>query len=378
MLTVAGTASCYPIITTLLKAVSLTALGFAFMPKQEIEALSFDSDQQEKFNAAILYSRILASPEINLVKMRRSTPFLTSKLKFTKLVGIEFVDQVYTTKNSFKNNILISAVAFHQLKALNNILDNCDFKSDKQLTNDILSYRDRSGLNLLNHVCGNRGTIGDNLSNKIIDIYVENLDKKTLLESLDKFVLTLPPEQFKKIADKVGIENLQKIGTNITKQDIKRKISTYHSPNIFLKKNGKGYEQNTLMNKIESHPLALKTMIEMGYGVQITPEIASKFDQIEFAITGKPGVYTTTGDTFSGKLPDIYTYKALSYANKKEMLKYYEPKTVLSNFLENSKANKKYLAQQKNSFSATRMEAGKPSPAPSSPQVSSEKPGKEL
>ena len=184
MLTVAGTASFSPIITTLLKAVSLTALGFAFMPKQEIEALSFDSDQQEKFNAAILYSRILASPEIDLVKMRRSTPFLTSKLKFTKLVGIEFVDQVYTTNNSFKNNILISAVAFHQLKAINNILDNCDFKSDKQLTNDILSYLDRSGLNLLNHVCGNRGTIGDNLSNKIIDIYVENLDKKTLLESL--------------------------------------------------------------------------------------------------------------------------------------------------------------------------------------------------
>ena len=60
------------------------------------------------------------------------------------------------------------------------------------------------------------------------------------------------------------------------------------------------------------------------------------------------------------------------------MLKYYEPKTVLSNFLENSKANKKYLAQQKNSFSATRMEAGEPSPTPSSPQVPPKKPQKEL
>ena len=49
--------------------------------------------------------------------MKKSTPFLTSKLKFTKLVGIEFVDPVYKTKNLFKNNILISAVAFHHKKS---------------------------------------------------------------------------------------------------------------------------------------------------------------------------------------------------------------------------------------------------------------------
>ncbi len=378
MLSLAGTASFSPSITTLLKAVSLTALRFAFMPKQEIEALSFDSDQQEKFNAAMLYSRILASPKIDLLKMRRSTPFLTSKLKFTKLVGIEFVDQVYTTNNSFKNNILISAVAFHQLKALNNILDNCDFKSDKHLTKDILSYRDSSGLNLLNHVCGNRGAIGNNLSNRIIDIYVENLDKKTLLESLDKFVLTLPPEQFKKIADKVGIENLQKIGTNITKKDIKKKISTYHSPNIFFKKNGNGYEQKTLMNSIETNPLSLKAMIQMGYGVQITPEIEEKFKKIGFATKEKSNVYITTGDTFSGKLPDINTYKILSDENKKKMLEYYENETALGDFSKNLKANKEYLAQQKTSFSARRVGDKEPSPTTSSPKVSSKKSKKEL
>ena len=56
MLSISGIVSLSPIYY---KALSMTGLGFAFMPKQEIEALSFDSNQQEKFDVATLYFRIL-------------------------------------------------------------------------------------------------------------------------------------------------------------------------------------------------------------------------------------------------------------------------------------------------------------------------------
>jgi hypothetical protein len=185
-------------------------------------------------------------------------------------------------------------------------------------------------------------------------------------------VLTLPPEQFKKIADKVGVENLQKFNHKINAKKIKKTISKYHSPDILFKKNYQGYEKTTLlMNSFESNPLVLKELIKRGYGVQITPEIEEEFKKIGFSIKGKSGVYVTSGNTFSGKLPDTQTYNMLSDEIKTEMLKHYENETVLSNFLKNLKANQKHLAQQKTSFSSSRV-SDSPSAKPLSPQSLSE------
>ena len=365
MLTTAVTAFL-PSITTLTKAISFTALGMVLLPKPEIEASKYNL--REMLTVGLCYSKMLEMDKNNKFIFKELN---IDRLIFTKFVGAEFSDG-NPDRNQFKNNILIESVAFQNLRLLNNILDNCDFKSNKELTKNTLSYRDINGLNFLNHVFRNRGAIGNSLSNKIIDIYVENLDKKTLLESLDNFVLTLPPEQFKKIADKVGVENLQKFNHKINAKKIKKTISKYHSPDILFKKNYQGYEKTTLlMNSFESNPLVLKELIKRGYGVQITPEIEEEFKKIGFSIKGKSGVYVTSGNTFSGKLPDTQTYNMLSDEIKTEMLKHYENETVLSNFLKNLKANQKHLAQQKTSFSSSRA-SDSPSAKPLSPQSLSE------
>jgi hypothetical protein len=369
---------------TPMQIISLTALGLALMPTQEVEALKKEG-RSEALNseAKNLYSTISSNydstrEDFDLRKTLKQLK-LNNKLRFTELVGVELDD----SNNPFKNNILIQFVVFHKLKILEGILDNCDFKSDRQLTAKTLSYRDDTGLNLLNHACRNRGAVGNNLSDKIIDVYVNNLDKETLLKSLDKFVLTLPPEQFKKIADKVGVESLQEIfktkkDRKINKKEIREAISAYHSPDILVRKNGVGYEGKTLMNKIESDPSLLIAMINMGYGVQITPKIKEQFKKIKPDIEESPNIYFTSGDTYSGKLPDINTFRKLDNEAKQNFLKHVEPETVSSNFLKNLKANQKYLYDKQNPFSASRAKDKEPSSNPSSPEVSKQESKQEL
>jgi hypothetical protein len=229
MLTTAVTAFL-PSITTLTKAISFTALGMVLLPKPEIEASKYNL--REMLTVGLCYSKMLEMDKNNKFIFKELN---IDRLIFTKFVGAEFSDG-NPDRNQFKNNILIESVAFQNLRLLNNILDNCDFKSNKELTKNTLSYRDINGLNFLNHVFRNRGAIGNSLSNKIIDIYVENLDKKTLLESLDNFVLTLPPEQFKKIADKVGVENLQKFNHKINAKKLKKLFLNITLPIFYLKK----------------------------------------------------------------------------------------------------------------------------------------------
>jgi hypothetical protein len=171
MLTTAVTAFL-PSITTLTKAISFTALGMVLLPKPEIEASKYNL--REMLTVGLCYSKMLEMDKNNKFIFKELN---IDRLIFTKFVGAEFSDG-NPDRNQFKNNILIESVAFQNLRLLNNILDNCDFKSNKELTKNTLSYRDINGLNFLNHVFRNRGAIGNSLSNKIIDIYVENLDKK--------------------------------------------------------------------------------------------------------------------------------------------------------------------------------------------------------
>jgi len=291
-----------------------------------------------------------------------------SKKEFTFFAGVELKYQ--DKANQFKNNMLIELAVFHNLKTLSAVLDNCDFKSYPDIAEQTLTYTDINQKNLLNHACRARGVIGDNLTKKIVDIYVDNLDKETLLSVVDKYIFTLPEEQFLKIANKIGHENLAKIfESKLSAKEIKAEISKYHSPDLLMKKDGAGFEKNTLVDYVilENKPELIHAMnegqniqisqetvydtsdlvnfIKQGYGIQINKQIADEMEQHEFSITKKPNVYRTTDDsTLFGMIADKHTLKTLPKDLGKEIFDGFKDETTLKNFLNNLKYCKKYIS----------------------------------
>ena len=302
-------------------------------------------------------------------------PTEKSKVDFLKRFGMEYKDQSAKISNPFQNSPLIEYVAQHDLN-LYKILDNCDFKSNPQITKNALTYQDANGLNFLNHATRNRGALGNKLTAKIVDIYVDNLDKETLLKSLDKFVLTLPPEQFKKIADKIGIENLQKISEKgIAKKTIKSEISKYHSPDIFPRMANKeypdldGYHQTTIIRQ-STNPQEVKSLIGNGLSVQIDEETRAQMFKSSEKIPSN--VYVNKGASLSGVVATKATFNKLTEDQKINFKATFDiTQTVLENSLKNLENNRKFLAQQKTSFSSLKIENKEPTKSPLKPSIQS-------
>ena len=376
-----------PIITSLLAPQSLfsisTAMCFLYLSQipETAEAKKTSRprikpklhDQYLALNLGIFVNKNRG--EFDAKKFKAESGLDISPKQFTWLAGIEFEHQ--DQPNLFKNNILTYYTLFHHLKTLSGILDNCDFKKYPDIAEETLTHRDINKKNLLNHVCRSRGVIGDNLTKKIVDIYVDSLDKKALLSAVDKFIFTLPEEQFLKIANKIGRENLTKnFSGKLSSKKIKAEISKYHSPHLLMKKSGDGYEKNTLLiQQIISDPLELIEKIKAGFGVQISQEIAEKMQsQHGFSIADRPNVYITSGDTLFGIIADKHTYKTLSAQDQQKASKIFQNVTILENFLANLKSCKKHISPTSESQSQPSISKN---PATKIQQASLEIKGKE-
>jgi hypothetical protein len=307
---------------------------------------SIEPTENDKNIATALASHVnLNSAIFDPEKFKKETGVILSPEQFIWLAGIEYGGA--NRPNSFKNNILIEFAVFHHLDALNEILKNCDFKKYPSLARQTLTYKDVNQKNLLNHVCSARGVIGDILTTKIVDIYVDSLDKDTLLTAVDKFIFTLPEEQFLKIANKIGFENLAKISENkLSAKEIKKEISIYHPPQTLMKKNGYGFKKNVLVvQKIISDPDELISLIEKGFGMQITQEMSDKLKKRGFLVDERQNVFITTGDTLMGIVADRHTFQAMSQDDKIEMSNTYTNQTIFRNLLKNLRNNIKHISQ---------------------------------
>jgi hypothetical protein len=273
-----------------------------------------------------------------------------SRRKFTEMVGEEIIDP----RDHFKNNILITAAVFHQNKMLNNILDNCDFSSDPQIAEKVLTYKDANGLNLLQHACRNSIAMGDKLVERIIDIYTKNLNKEILFKSIDKFILTLPENHLKKIVKVLGIETLKSIlDQKFDENEIKNTISQYHSPNVLKKTKGMGYEKTTVANNVvmdefydnQDNIEQLKKSIKFGYGMQITSVVVEKLEKIGFSIAEFPNVYVTAG-SHNGRLADTFTISKFNENSLKSARVRFTETSALKSFEKNLKSNMEFLLKK--------------------------------
>lgn len=335
-------------------------------PDQKIKISELD--KLEAFNIANYVEA--RSDNFAFTELQQQIGHAFSKKELTFFAGVELKYQ--DKPNLFKNNMLIEFAVYHHLTALNNILDNCDFKSHPDITQQTLTYTDINQKNLLNHACRARGVIGNKTTKKIVDIYVDNLDKETLLSSIDKYIFTLPEEQFLKIANKIGYDNLIKIFENrLSSEEIKSEIAKYHSPDLLMKIGGEGFEKNTLVDYVilENKPELIHALnegqdiqfsqetvydtsdlinfIKQGYGIQVNKQIADEMKQHEFSITEKSNVYKTTDDsTLFGMIADKHTLKTLPKDLGKQIFKEFKDETVIENFLHNLEFCKKYISKK--------------------------------
>ena len=386
--------SISPLLATLSKsafsALSALCLGAIFhnAESKKIKASSLEIPERDKFES---YKTLMKLTQYS-DDQQKGKIYDFSELNFNpvdllKQLGTQYnngsEDKTRKDTNFFKNSPLIEYAVFHVLD-LYKILDYCDFKSNPQITKNSLIHQDVNGLNFINHAMRNRVALGNKLTAKIVDIYVDNLDDKTLLKSLDKFVLTLPPEQFKKIADKVGIKNLQKIirKKELNEKIIRQEISKYHSPEIFrsfssfLHEDLDGYDKSTVAKKLNT-PLEVLNSVKDGNSVQIgkimMSEIISKHEEIRKKLISQPNskkiMFINEASFVDGILATRETFEALKTKEDKIVFKemFDTSKTAVEDFVENLKANRKYLEQQKNLFSASRV-GDTPSSKPSSPE----------
>lgn len=301
-------------------------------------------------------------------------------INFVKQFGTPFKDPKIQNHNPFRNSPFIEYAVFHNLN-LDKILDFCDFKSNPQITKDALTYKDVNGLNLINHAMRNRVALGNKLTAKIVDIYVENLDKKTILESLDKFVLTLPPEQFKKIVDKVGAEDLQKIierknKGKINERIIRQEISKYHSPDIFPSLSDStfsdldGYNLATIVKGSTQNPSKILSFVKDGNTVQIGKAMMLEIDQNpqikeQLLSLNHNNIFISESSFHNGILATKSTLKRLSAEEKESFKEEFDiSQTALENFIKNLKVNREYLKQNKPSTTTLSPQSPQKNPQP--------------
>lgn len=344
--------------SVLVIAKTALSLGIAFCFKAlEVEGVrkrKGTREEEKPFVPTIKDSLTASSLYFNIIHFPRTSSNNIPEIEYTKLVGVEKKLPVGGRVDIFRNSILTELVAFHN-RNLFTVLEKCDFKSSPELTKYILSYQEANGLNLLNIAIRNRIAIGNQIMEKVVDTYVDNLDKKILLKSLDKFVLTLPPDQLRKIIDKVGGEELlEKFGKEkLKKSEIKKVISVFHSPNIFprLKNKGQtefefdGYDRSTVVNMVHDSEKAYD-LIKNGNLFQVNDklmkELISEMGMTEDEIKKHPYIYLSIKNDFSGLLagrkPD---------GNVDPFLhgKFDTSQTALENFVKNVQDNQRFLKE---------------------------------
>ncbi len=382
----------------LLNAMTLLSLGaiFKLTESKKINTPSLEISESDKIES---YKTLMQISQY-FDDQKKGNIYDFSKLGFDPIKLLEKLGTPYNNgsegntrkdTNIFKNNPLIEYAVFHNLD-LYKILDNCDFKSSPEITRKALTYKDINGLNLINHASRNRVALGDKLTARIVDIYVDNLDKESLIKSLDKFVLTLPPEQFQKIANKVGIENLQKIiGKKFNKKIINSEISKYHSPDIFptlpdpSRDDLDGYDKATIVKGSTQDPLEIMRQVKAGNSVQISRNMMQEIEKNskikeELSLNSiRDKIYISQSSFYNGILATKHTFSKLSERDKQSFQEEFDiSQSACENFLKNLKANQEYLASKLNPFSASRAKGKKPSSDPSSPEVSKQKSEQEL
>jgi len=336
-------------------AIAKTALSFGIayvFNALEVDGARKRTKKIKPFEPTAKDSQMAFSLYYNVINYPQTSSTKISAIEYTKLLGIEKIPTDADKVDIFRNSILTELAVFHN-RNLAIILDKCDFKSNPELTKYILSYQEANGLNFLNIATRNRIAIGNQLTAKVLDIYVDNLDKETLLKSLDKFVLTLPPEQLKKIIDKVGgKELLEKMDKEkLKKSEIKEAISVFHSPNIFprLKNKGQtefefdGYDRSTVVERISDSQRAYE-LISRGNLFQVNEklmkELISKQGMTEDQIKKHPAIFLSLKNDFTGLLAGKKTNGEIDsflYG------KFDTSETALENFTKNLHENKKFL-----------------------------------
>lgn len=336
------------------KTVLSFGIAYVFNALEVEGARKSKSKKNQPFVPTAKDSQLAFSLYYNVINFPKTSSSKISAIEYTKLVGVEKIPTEVGKVDIFRNSILTELAVFHN-RNLVIILDKCDFKSNPELTKYILSYQEANGLNLLNIAIRNRIAIGNQIIEKVVDSYVDNLDKETLLKSLDKFVLTLPPEQLKKIIDKVGgAELLEKFGKEkLKKSEIKEAISVFHSPNIFprLKNKGQtefefdGYDRSTVVERILDSQRAYE-LINRGNLFQVNEklmkELISKQGMSEDQIKKHPAVFLSLKNDFTGLLAGKKTNGEIDsflYG------KFDTSETALENFIKNLRNNRKFLEE---------------------------------
>jgi len=332
------------------------------------ESLSTDSSESQKAH------RIYSITFNSIIENQRPFPKELEKNPhiFTKYIGIKYGSD---SENPFHNSVLTEMAVFHHNEALNKILDKCNFKTHPQITIETLSHKDINGVNLLGHAIRNRIAMGNKLSNRIIDIYIDNLDKNDLLKNLNEFVLTLPTKQFKKILSKVGAQSMKDFleSKTIDQSRIDEVLAqNYHSPEVLIPKKIKGdetsdmYQHSTVTKGSSKNPDDIKKLILQGFHVQITKKMYQQIrdgEDGENFLKNRQNIYLTPVGTVNGI---IATQKTLDVLTKngdpeevKEFLKCFYTKSASQELTENLEKNKKFLAKK----------LEKPSPEPNAPSA---------
>ena len=331
------------------------SLGIAFaLNALEVDGARKIRSEKKPFGPTLKDSNSAFLLYFNIIKYPFTSSAGISPIDYTKLVGVEKIPTEVGKKDVFRNSILTELAVFHN-RNLAIVLDKCDFKSNPELTKYILSYQEANGLNFLNIATRNRVALGDQLTAKIINIYSDNLDKDTLLKSLDKFVLTLPSDQFKKIVDKVGgLEVLNKFyKEKFTKSEIKEVISVFHSPNIFPRFQNKGshdldydgYDRSTVVEKIKD-PERAYDLIQGGNPFQVNgklmQDLISNQLMTDDEIKKHPAIFLSINNSFSGLLAGPKVNGDVESILHEQ---FDTSQTSLQNFVNNLQENKKFLKE---------------------------------
>lgn len=356
---------------------TLRALTFTALPNiiltyfQTVDGAETQILMSEEQKAMKIYS---IAGDYFIKKSRKDFPqtLLQHPHIFTKYMGIKYGD---IQQNPFKNSALVELAVFHNNEALNSILDYCNFKMNTEITKQVLSYKDINGVNLLGHAIRNRIAMGNKLSNRIIDIYIDNLDKNDLLKNLDEFVLTLPTKQFKKILSKVGAQSMKDFleSKTIDQSRIDEVLAqNYHSPEVLIPKKIKEdktsdmYQHTTVTKGSSKNPDDIKKLISQGFHVQITQTMYQQIHDSEDGesfLKNRQNIYLTPVGTANGiiatqKTLDVLT-KNGAHEEVKEFLKCFDTKSASQELTENLERNKKLLAKK----------LEKPSPEPNAPSA---------